>query len=300
MLPFIILALALSLFAACCLLIWHYSGIIIHPRREPVTSFPGFFGLDYEEVSFKAQDGLMCSGWWVPAAGQTSDKTIILCHGWGTNKGDILQATWKLAREGFNLLYFDFRGHGASETKGPSSLGYLEQKDLRGAINFINQAKVQSSRSMAIYGLSMGASVSFCIGSSSDAKAVSAIVCESPFASAKEAVWRYARLNFDFPKFPLLDIVFKVISFRAGNIDHEAHAPVSVARDFNVPRLMMIYAEADELCPPKDGELIASAMKKDIHVETWICPNAGHAQCFSENPVEFHEKLSSFFKKYVK
>jgi hypothetical protein len=48
------------------------------PRRSPVLHSPSERGLDYEDVSFLARDGVPLEGWFIPAPG--SSKMIIANH----------------------------------------------------------------------------------------------------------------------------------------------------------------------------------------------------------------------------
>lgn len=98
--------------------------------RTPLTARPEHFGLSCEPVDFQTTDGVRLRGWFI-RADPDSDRTILLCHGWGTNKGEILKSTHRLCRRGFNLLYFDFRCCGESGGE-VSSVGTLEALELVG------------------------------------------------------------------------------------------------------------------------------------------------------------------------
>src|SRR5437773_10007763 len=69
---------------------------------------PKDFGWTFEDISFVTEDGLRLTGWWVPAK-TSSDVTLIILHGVGSNAGDMLE--WTACLQGpWNLLYFNFRG----------------------------------------------------------------------------------------------------------------------------------------------------------------------------------------------
>ena len=44
-----------------------FSGIVLHSRRQPIVRTPGEYGLDFESVEFKATDGVLLQGWYIPA-----------------------------------------------------------------------------------------------------------------------------------------------------------------------------------------------------------------------------------------
>src|SRR3970282_2554644 len=88
----------------------------------------------YEAGAFRPAHGLTLRGWYIPAA-RTTEKTLILLHGYPADKGDILPALAFL-HEDFNLLLFDFRYLGESEGSY-SSAGAKEVEDLLAAIRFL-------------------------------------------------------------------------------------------------------------------------------------------------------------------
>ena len=150
---------AVALAAVILGLGWYGAGLLIHPpAMSPVTIFPDRYGLPYEKVSFGTQDGLTLAGWFVPSS-SGRDKTILVCHGWGDNKGEILEQTLFLNRsEGFNLLFFDFRGHGESE-KALVTLGKMELLDFNAAMDYLKKERPACAANLGVFALSMGAAV---------------------------------------------------------------------------------------------------------------------------------------------
>ena len=58
----------------------------IRPGKWPIEFTPENFNLKYENVTFES-DNLKLKGWFIPAK---SNKTIIVMHGYPTNKADVL------------------------------------------------------------------------------------------------------------------------------------------------------------------------------------------------------------------
>jgi len=77
------------------------------PRRSPVLHSPSEHGLDYEDISFLARDGVPLEGWFIPAPG--SSKMIIANHPVGFSRSGIpthLQpwhADWAASGNGFEV-----------------------------------------------------------------------------------------------------------------------------------------------------------------------------------------------------
>jgi hypothetical protein len=55
--------------------------------RSPILHSPTEHGLDYQDVTFPALDGVPLEGWFIPAAG--SDKLIIANHPMGFSRAGI-------------------------------------------------------------------------------------------------------------------------------------------------------------------------------------------------------------------
>lgn len=279
--------------------LWDLSSFVIAPEREPTVNFPEMFGLKYEKMSFLSQDGAQLQGWWIPAANSRSDKTIICCHGWATNKGDILPQTWYLVLEGFNLFYFDFRGCGESSSRGPCSLGYFESRDLEATITFVRQRFSAESKKIGIYGLSMGASTAFLAGCWDGTTDISAIACEAPFGSFREVMARYGKIHYRLPGFPLVSVICFLVKARSGFSDHHSVSPFAVAKNFRVGNFFLFYGDEDSLAPVDDGKKLFEMVSKNNGLrskEFWVCPGSSHAECWDNHPDLYREKLTNFFK----
>lgn len=132
---------------------FHSSNLAIHLPRSALEMTPDRLGLPYENISFLTEDGLRMAGWFVPHEG--SSKAIVICHGWGAERSNVLPSTFFLHRGGYNLLYFDFRNHGESQGDR-SSLGRLETMDLSAALSYLASKKTAQSRWTGVWALSMG------------------------------------------------------------------------------------------------------------------------------------------------
>ncbi|MBI3551500.1 MAG: alpha/beta fold hydrolase [Elusimicrobia bacterium] len=289
--------LLLGLFAAAGLLGVCYwgAGIILHPplmsRNE---TFPEQFGIRYEKVSFKTRDGLMLKGWWMPSPkGSSERRTLIMCHGWGDNKGDLLKITNFLSTEaGFNLLYFDNRSHGESEGE-ITTIGALETVDFDAAVKYLQDNRPEFLERLGAFGLSMGAAVA-CM-SAPDHPEIKALVLESPFTDYRGVVRRWAWNNMYVPYFPLAWITLWLLKLRVGDPKVTAYSPIKFVTDISPRPLLIIGGSEDRLMPEDDvRRLFAKAGEPK---QLWIVQGAKHAKCHDIAGLEYETRVAGFFNR---
>jgi dienelactone hydrolase len=150
------------------------SDMMIKPGSSPVFGTPADFGLDYEDVTFEANDGVTLSGWLIRGG---TDKLIIQSH-FGvqssragfTPQGKGMIKLWKteipflrhaktLVEAGYSVLMYDFRNHGESGqgTCPWVSWGPEEHKDILAAVEFASAHADYQSASIGLLSICMGA-----------------------------------------------------------------------------------------------------------------------------------------------
>ncbi len=252
---------------------------------------PGDFGLKYEDVRFKTEDGLVLAGWFVPAP-KGSDRTIIVHHGLGSNAGDTLLNTVCLAADGrWNLFYYNFRGHDGSEGRY-TSLGTLELRDFRAALRFLRSEKTQQARRLAVYGHSLGAAVA--ISGASEDKGIEAVAAESSFASVITTIRHYGWHYHGLPYF-LVWLGFGITWLRLGFWINDFN-PVKAIRNIAPRPVFLIQGERDFRIPMADFDALYHAAGEPK--ECWVVPGADHGDPWRLMPQEYEKRLVDFFRRY--
>jgi fermentation-respiration switch protein FrsA (DUF1100 family) len=275
----IILALAVGLALSCLL-----------TRRSTLTEIqtPADFGLAFEEVAFLAADGLRLRGWWIPAPGP--DRAVVILHGhMGSMDMDVHRAP-ALHAAGFNVLLFDFRGHGRSDGR-QITFGYLERRDVQGAVAFLR------SRGMCRIGL-----LGFSLGgitatlSAPLCPEVAAVVNDGGPIRMRTAVAARG-VEWGFPAWltrPMawLAIAMTSVRLRANLFRYEAvHWVGKIA-----PRpILFIRGDRDQYGPDFDDLYAAAGSPKEL----WRVPGAGHVTLSSTVPEEHRQRVIAFFQKYL-
>jgi uncharacterized protein len=126
---------------------------IVKPQRTSseinLASFPG----RPDAVQFTVSGGKAREGLFFP--GFRGASTIILCHGYGSSKGELLTMVAALQDHQYNVFVFDFAAHGAND--GVTSFGYREADEVRAAIDTVATRNDVNPASFGLWGYNLGA-----------------------------------------------------------------------------------------------------------------------------------------------
>ncbi|MFA6435185.1 MAG: alpha/beta fold hydrolase [Elusimicrobiales bacterium] len=281
----------LGLAAGAVVIAYFKSYSIIQPpkRRTPVTQHPDQYSLAYETISFTTADGLALKGWFIPAAGGETEKTIILCHGWGVNRGDLLRDTHFLAERGFNLFYFDFRASG--ESGGAlSSVGYLETRDFDAAYDFLKTHRPHAMAQAGVFGSSMGGSVA--IFAAAKYPELKCLMAENTFLSYRRVIANWSWLRTKVPYFPMVPLTLAFVKMKLG-ADPEPFSPAHNIDKVKAP-VMFINGDQDDIVPLQDAETLYGMCKSEKK-QMWVITGASHGKCAEVGGEIYKNKVTQFF-----
>lgn len=282
------------------------SSLVYAPQVAP-TSSPAAYHLAYKSVTFtsRGKDRVALRGWFIPGVGANgvlSDaRTIIVVHGVRANRTDpgmgLLDLSVALAKRGFAVLAFDMRGSGESQG-APLSLGYYEQNDVLGAVDFLRTGpepypKLGRPKVIGGWGESMGAAA--LLMAASQEPAIRAVVADSSFADALPLLER------EIPKRSGLPPWFTPGILRAAQImyaiNYSAIRPVDVVAKIAPRPILLIQGADDTYVPPSDMAALAEAASKSsgAQVETWLVPGAKHVQAYHVAGKAYVDKVAAFF-----
>jgi dienelactone hydrolase len=123
------------------------AGIVTHRVGWDVP--PANLGAGYQTVRFGAGDGVRLSGWYVPSRNRAA---VIVSPG---RSAEVQAHVRMLTRHGYGVLVFDRRGEGASEGDF-NILGWSGERDLRGAVAFLERRREVDPDRIGGLGLSVG------------------------------------------------------------------------------------------------------------------------------------------------
>ena len=148
---------------------------VFRPSRM-IESTPDRYGISFEDVVFKADDGTELHGWWIPC--ENAVGTVLYCHG---NAGNIGTREWwfhDLKRLPVNLFLFDYRGYGNSRGK-PSERG-LHLDALAAWDEVARRHNDTRNPPIVLHGISLGGGVASRLATQ---RPVRGVVLQSTFTS---------------------------------------------------------------------------------------------------------------------
>ncbi len=279
---------------------------LVYVVQKPLYSTPAAFGLKYQNITFPSrEDHIQLRGWLIPGVlpggTLTVQRTIIVVHGTRTNRADkdagLLNFSVALARHGFAVLAFDMRGMGESPP-APLSLGYFEQRDVLGAVDFLQSGPLPypdlgRPRAIGGWGVSMGGAT--LILATAREPAIRAIVSDCAYADIIPILER------EVPKGSHLPPVFTPGSLLAAQalygINYYAVRPVDVVAQIAPRPILFIHGDSDDYIPSSNMTTLANAARTapNANVQTWLVPGASHAQSFNTHTQEYVARVVAFY-----
>jgi uncharacterized protein len=152
---------------------------IVAPTRLAETIDPSSFLLrNFQSLPFKGSGGTELEGWFIPSV--RGGPVIFLCHGYKSNRSELLTLASTFQENGYNLFLFDFRAHGTSPAS-LCSLGIRETEDLLSAIQTVTARPDVDPNRTGIWGVSLGAYVALSAAIANPT--IKTLVVDTPFDS---------------------------------------------------------------------------------------------------------------------
>jgi len=162
---------------------------VTHPQGKPPEADPSGYGMYYDSVKMTTEDGVELEGWIVPVLNarkvvenkekilSKKDPAVILVHGFGANKQQMLPAVKPLHDSGCVVLILGLRGTTPGARQG-QTFGVKEAFDVRAGLEALRSRSFVDADRIAIMGIGTGANAAM-IAALSDSK-VAALVLDSP------------------------------------------------------------------------------------------------------------------------
>ncbi|MBR5790025.1 MAG: alpha/beta hydrolase [Lachnospiraceae bacterium] len=282
---FIIIAAAIGfyIFIAHPRLVSHDDALKIEESKDFLKDFPSF---KKEVLNIKARDGYELHGIYVPC--ESSDKTVIITHGYTYNYEGSIKYANVFHALGFNVYMYDIRHHGYNK-RTYCSMGYKESRDVEDVYKYFRN-KVGNEEILGLHGESLGAASS--ILALANIKDADFLVADCGFADFNELAKHLAKNGMHLPAFLVkLPVILCLIlhGFRLDRI-----RPIDALSKNNSTPVLFIHGKIDNFIPKSHSERMYEACRSTKRL--CIFDNANHAESYYVNPDRYMEETSAFLK----
>lgn len=264
---------------------------LIYPGRNPphITPFKVEI-VDYQDVTFTTPDGLRLYGWYIATR---NGGAIILVHGHGGNRTQLLTDAALLANRGFGVLLYDTRNCGESEGE-MNTFGLTEVNDVRGALDFVRaQSGVDPAR-VGLMGHSLGGAIT--IMAAAQFPEIRATVTESTFTSLEENIYSGVKNLLGLPPFPFAPLVV-FWGERESALDIGLVRPVDQISAIGPRPVLIAHGKQDEIIPIENAYRLYEAAREPK--ELYVLPEAGHCCLPQVGGEEYTHRVVGFFERYL-
>jgi pimeloyl-ACP methyl ester carboxylesterase len=231
--------LALLLFAVIS--VSTISGFLLYQILRPART-PASFDLSVmmghpATFSFPVAGGATRDGWIFP--GLRGSPTVIVCHGYQSQRADVLTLVTALQDHQFNVFLFDFSGHGTS--MGLTSLGYHETAELRAAVQALSTRDDVDPRHFGLWGVDMGGYAALKVAETDPR--IAALVVDDAYGDPRDMVRIEVKKSglASLPGvLPFTDFAFRLMNFSYWN---EPSASARLGSTQGIPKL---FVQADD------------------------------------------------------
>jgi pimeloyl-ACP methyl ester carboxylesterase len=214
---------------------------IVKPQRSSseinMDSFPG----RPDAVKFSVPGPAQREGWFFP--GLLGAPTIVLCHGYGSSRGELLTLVSALQDHQYNVFVFDFVAHGAND--GITSFGFHEAEEVRAAIDELAKRSDVDPDHFGLWGYNLGAYAA--LREAENDKRVHALILDSVYDSPEVMV----KIGVEKEGLAGIPLMARSAELSFGWINHKYHGekPLTWKLDTlaGVPKLFIEAADDPEL-----------------------------------------------------
>lgn len=284
-----------------------YSPIVVRifqemPVFHPVRAEPQPGG---EEVRFPTEDGLKLSGTYYQANRRQRLGVVVFCHEFLGDRHSVHHYADHLRDLGFDVLTFDFRNHGDSQSEpGLEPVQWVsdrDRRDLRAALGYLRTRPDRDPAGVGLFGISRGGGVALCLAA--DDPTIWGVVTDGAFPTRGTMlafILRWAEIYL--PARWICKIVPMFMYHYIANLAlirserrlgrRFLHLERAVVKKGPRPWLA-IHGERDSYVSPQIARDLFRRAEEPKQL--WIVPKAKHNRCREVQPDEYRRRVAEFF-----
>ncbi len=256
---------------------------ITNPASSVIGSPPhNNVGIEYQPVTLISDlEGIALSGWYIPSE---NGAAIILLHGFGSNRLEMISRADILAQHGYGVLLYDLRGHG--ESGGDKrAFGWQDVEDVKAALEFLSRSEDVDPDRIGIMGFSIGGQIA--IRAAAEFEEIRVIIADDPGFVTVDDAPRPRNIKEKII-YAISWIDSRCVSLWTG-IPIPAGVPEEISKITPRPIMFINTGEAGGRDLVRYFYHFADQPK-----ELWEIPETYHGGQLKARPLEYEEKVITF------
>jgi pimeloyl-ACP methyl ester carboxylesterase len=262
---------------------------LTRPTNHPLQIDPRRVSPDAQAWSARTTDGVTLRGWYLPTPQRR--RLIVLVHGMWSSWLEMAALGRDLHARGHDVLLFDLRGHGQSDSSR-LSLGRRERADLRAVLRWAEEEGFTRDR-IGWLGYSMGAST--LLLEAAQNPEIQVVVMDSPYGNLPELLKSQLSKHSHLPSWfnpGILAAARWCFGLRTDDL-----VPIKAARAWGDRPLLLIHGESDSIVPV--GQALQIAQAAGASCMTLTLPGVEHVQAYEADPPGYVALIESFFRDHL-
>lgn len=262
---------------------------LTRPKQHPIGAPPADAVLRAVRIPFG--EGGPVAGWW--AEGRPGAGAVLLLHGIGADRRQMLARARFLQAAGLAVLLIDLPAHGESVGER-ITFGWREASGVRAALGFL-KAQLPDAR-IGVIGYSLGAA-SFLFANAVQPAPVDAVVLEAVYPTLREAVqnrlaMRVGPLAAQAVAPALLVQLPLRLDVHAGQLQ-----PVKALKSLRAPVLVISGTEDRHTTADETRRLFEAApAPRDL----WLVEGAAHVDLHGFAPAAYEARVLGFLQRHLR
>jgi pimeloyl-ACP methyl ester carboxylesterase len=210
-------------------------------------------------------------------------RLVILLHGTGADRSQLLPEARMLARHGFGVLSLDWPGHG--ESGGTIQWDEPERQALTRAIDWARQAPGAKPGQVGLLGFSIGSWIALQVASGDER--VYALALTGAFADVTDQLVKQGG------RWGALSSGLALLTARLHGMRYWEKRSEDLIGRLSPRPVLLIAGTADRTVPPSMTERLYQFAREPKSL--WLVPGADHGEYAAVAPVEYERRLVQFF-----
>lgn len=262
---------------------------LTRPTNHPLSIDPHRVSPDAEPWSTRTADGLTLRGWYLPT--EPRRHLLVLVHGMWSSWLEMAGLGKDLHRRGFDVLFFDLRGHGESDSSR-LYLGSRERTDIRAVMEWAKSEGFAHDR-VGWLGYSMGGSTVLMEGAHNPE--IQVAVLDSPYGDLPRLLDNQLSQHSGLPRWFNPGIL--LAARWAFGIRTDDLVPIRIARTWGARPVLLIHGESDTIVPLKQARELKRTLGASCLMLT--LPGVEHVQAYASDRERYIRIVSTFFLSHL-